>query len=136
MLYIFRQLQCPERLKTQKKKAVVSPLYIGNPEMILGVNVHWGRSLKCSFRFQLHVPPASKPTGKAPQARTPVFIKTNCSFTCVCYWLLLAPIGSYWLLLAPIGSYWLPLASIGSYWLLLAPIGSSWLLSAPIDRPL
>jgi hypothetical protein len=41
MLYIFRQLQCPERLQTPKKKTVVSPLYIGNPEMILGVNVHW-----------------------------------------------------------------------------------------------
>ena len=29
--------------------------------MISGVNVLWGRGLKCSFWFQLHVPPASKP---------------------------------------------------------------------------
>ena len=56
---------------TKQKKESSSPLQIMNPEMISGVNVLWGRGLKCSFWFQLHVPPASKPTGKAPQARTP-----------------------------------------------------------------
>ena len=34
---------------TKKIKDVVPPLQIMNPEMISGVNVLWGRGLKCSF---------------------------------------------------------------------------------------